>query len=213
MKPNFPRLQMALQCGSLTEARYRGEVAQWLPAFGISPQRLDPQSMMAVAVLMSLFRRELRSRQSGSASPDSAPGAVQQPESALTSFRQGAVAIPSMRPVQSLTFTSNFGISDRPFPRRCCHAMEVLTFLAHTRRRFTQPPMPWVNRTGWAEGYGNLVELNHGRGIQTRYVICPPSLGCRHCACGRRGQLIALMGSTGRSTDAFTMKSGLMAAR
>jgi murein DD-endopeptidase MepM/ murein hydrolase activator NlpD len=56
-----------------------------------------------------------------------------------------------------------------------------------------------VGRSEWANGYGNLIELNHGRGIQTRYGHLSKSLvkpGQRV----KRGEQIALMGSTGRST-------------
>ncbi|TNC92784.1 M23 family metallopeptidase [Thalassolituus sp.] len=48
-------------------------------------------------------------------------------------------------------------------------------------------------------GYGNLVEINHGNGYKTRYAHCKEikvSVG----DVVRKGDLIALMGSTGRST-------------
>ena len=57
-----------------------------------------------------------------------------------------------------------------------------------------------VGRSEWnSGGYGNLVEINHGQGIQTRYghlsrLIAQPGQRVR------RGELIGLMGSTGRST-------------
>jgi murein DD-endopeptidase MepM/ murein hydrolase activator NlpD len=56
-----------------------------------------------------------------------------------------------------------------------------------------------VARAERASGYGNLVELNHGKGIETRYghlskILVAPNSRVK------RGQLIALMGSTGRST-------------
>ena len=57
-----------------------------------------------------------------------------------------------------------------------------------------------VGRSEWNNGgYGNLVEINHGQGIQTRYghlsrLIARPGQRVR------RGELIGLMGSTGRST-------------
>ena len=56
-----------------------------------------------------------------------------------------------------------------------------------------------VDRAEWANGYGNLVELDHGKGIQTRYghlskILVRPNTRVK------RGDLIALMGSTGRST-------------
>ena len=57
-----------------------------------------------------------------------------------------------------------------------------------------------VGRSEWNNGgYGNLVEINHGQGIQTRYG----HLSQRIAQPGqrvRRGELIGLMGSTGRST-------------
>ena len=103
-----------------------------------------------------------------------------------------------MRPVQSLTFTSNFGIRTDPFRGGAAmHAGVDIPGAYATPIYATADAV--VNRTGWAGGYGNLVELNHGRGIQTRYghlssILVAP--GARV----KRGQLIALMGSTGRST-------------
>jgi murein DD-endopeptidase MepM/ murein hydrolase activator NlpD len=56
-----------------------------------------------------------------------------------------------------------------------------------------------VGRSEYSGAYGNLVEINHGQGIQTRYghmsrLIARPGQRVR------RGELIGLMGSTGRST-------------
>ena len=57
-----------------------------------------------------------------------------------------------------------------------------------------------VGRSEWNNGgYGNLVEIDHGQGIQTRYG----HLSQRIAQAGQRvhrGELIGLMGSTGRST-------------
>ena len=56
-----------------------------------------------------------------------------------------------------------------------------------------------VGRSEWAGGYGNLIELQHGQGIATRYGHLTRSLvqpGQRI----RRGDMIGHMGSTGRST-------------
>ena len=57
-----------------------------------------------------------------------------------------------------------------------------------------------VSTAGWnSGGYGNLVKIDHGRGIETRYghlasIIIQPGQRVT------RGQLIGRMGSTGRST-------------
>ena len=56
-----------------------------------------------------------------------------------------------------------------------------------------------VTRAGWAGGYGNLVQIDHGNGWSTLYghnSAILVSAGQRV----RQGQTIALVGSTGRST-------------
>jgi len=56
-----------------------------------------------------------------------------------------------------------------------------------------------VTWSGKRAGYGNLVEINHGKGYVTRYGHNKQPL----VAAGdtvKKGQVIALMGSTGRST-------------
>ena len=61
------------------------------------------------------------------------------------------------------------------------------------------PAKGTVVKAGWQGGYGNLIEVDHGRGIATRYGHLSQVLvhaGDRIT----RGQLIARMGSTGRST-------------
>jgi murein DD-endopeptidase MepM/ murein hydrolase activator NlpD len=56
-----------------------------------------------------------------------------------------------------------------------------------------------VGQAGVQGGYGNLVELHHGAGIATRYGHLS-SIRVNPGERVRRGQLIGLMGSTGRST-------------
>lgn len=48
-------------------------------------------------------------------------------------------------------------------------------------------------------GYGNLVEINHGNGFKTRYAHCKENL-VKVGDVVKKGQLVALMGSSGRST-------------
>ena len=58
-----------------------------------------------------------------------------------------------------------------------------------------------VTYTGSRSGYGKVVEVSHGDGYVTRYshnrenLVAPGNVV-------RKGQAIALMGSTGRSTGA-----------
>ena len=48
-------------------------------------------------------------------------------------------------------------------------------------------------------GYGNLVEINHGNGFVTRYAHCKENL-VKVGDVVKKGQIVALMGSSGRST-------------
>ncbi len=56
-----------------------------------------------------------------------------------------------------------------------------------------------VTFSGDRYGYGNLVEINHGNGFTTRYAHCK-ELKVAVGAVVEKGQVIATMGSTGRST-------------
>lgn len=116
----------------------------------------------------------------------------------LEQLQQGIVAIPSQRPVDAVTFTSGFGVRSDPFRGGAAmHAGVDIPGPIGTSIYATADGI--VGRAEWANGYGNLVEIDHGKGIQTRYghlsqILVQP--GTRVT----RGQLIARMGSTGRST-------------
>jgi len=56
-----------------------------------------------------------------------------------------------------------------------------------------------VLRSGWARGYGNLVVVDHGGGMTTRYAHLERSL-VRSGEDVASGQLIGLVGSTGHAT-------------
>ena len=56
-----------------------------------------------------------------------------------------------------------------------------------------------VITAGWEGGYGNLIEVDHGNGLTTRYGHLS-RIGVQVGDTIQRGQLIGLIGSTGRST-------------
>jgi murein DD-endopeptidase MepM/ murein hydrolase activator NlpD len=116
----------------------------------------------------------------------------------LDQLEQGTIAIPSLKPVKGANFTSGYGVRSDPFQGRAAmHAGIDLAGPLGTEVYATADGI--VDRSEWAGGYGNLVEVNHGKGIQTRYGHLSKALvqpGQRV----KRGDLIALMGSTGRST-------------
>ncbi|WP_277968707.1 M23 family metallopeptidase [Sphingomonas echinoides] len=116
----------------------------------------------------------------------------------LDTLQQGTIAIPSAQPVEHLAYTSNYGIRSDPFRGTAAmHAGVDIPGPMGTPVYATADGV--VDRAERAGGYGNLVELDHGKGIQTRYGHLSKILveaGTRV----HRGQLIALLGSTGRST-------------
>ena len=116
----------------------------------------------------------------------------------LDQLEHGTIAIPSTQPVKGTSLTSGYGVRNDPFRGRAAmHAGIDLAAPIGTPIYATADA--FVERSEWANGYGNLVELNHGRGIQTRYGHLSKSL-VKQGQRVKRGDLIALMGSTGRST-------------
>jgi murein DD-endopeptidase MepM/ murein hydrolase activator NlpD len=118
----------------------------------------------------------------------------------LDQLQDGVIAIPSDKPVKTnVEFTSGFGVRSDPFVHGA--AMHPGIDLAGS---YGTPIYATADgtvlRAGWnSGGYGNMVELDHGRGIVTRYGHMSAVLvhAGDHVT---RGQQIGRMGSTGRST-------------
>ena len=118
----------------------------------------------------------------------------------LDQLQDDVIAIPSDKPIRAeVTFTSGFGVRDDPFHRGA--AMHPGIDLAGS---YGTPIYATADgtvvRAGWnSGGYGNMVELDHGRGITTRYGHMSAVLvhDGDHVT---RGEQIGRMGSTGRST-------------
>jgi murein DD-endopeptidase MepM/ murein hydrolase activator NlpD len=116
----------------------------------------------------------------------------------LDNLQQSAISIPSTQPVSHVTFSSMFGVRSDPFTHTASlHPGVDMPSPVGTPVYATADGI--VDRAERAGGYGNLVEIDHGKGIQTRYghlskILVSPMERVK------RGQLIALTGSTGRST-------------
>lgn len=110
----------------------------------------------------------------------------------------GRISIPSRKPVDSFKLTSQYGFRADPFAgRRARHKGVDMAGPIGTPIYATADGI--VGRAQWVGGYGKYVELNHGGEIQTRYghmsqILVEPNQRVT------KGQIIGLMGSTGRST-------------
>jgi len=118
----------------------------------------------------------------------------------LDQLQDGVIAVPSDKPVKmNVEFTSGFGVRSDPF-----HAGAAMHPGIDLAGSYGTPIYATADgivlRAGWnSGGYGNLVEVDHGRGITTRYGHMSAILvhDGDHIT---RGQQIGRMGSTGRST-------------
>lgn len=117
----------------------------------------------------------------------------------LDNLASGAIAVPSDKPVKTAAFTSGYGVRSDPFRGGAAmHAGIDLAGPYGTPIYATADGT--IRRSGWnSGGYGNLIEVDHGRGIETRYGHLSAIL-VQAGQQVKRGQLIARMGSTGRST-------------
>ena len=116
----------------------------------------------------------------------------------LNTLQSAVAAIPAYMPVKDYRYTSGFGFRYDPFNGG--GAMHAGVDMAGA---MGEPIYASANGTvlqaGRSGGYGNLVELSHGKGIDTRYghlsaiLVKPGQLV-------KQGDLIGRMGSTGRST-------------
>ncbi|HYN46419.1 MAG TPA: M23 family metallopeptidase [Allosphingosinicella sp.] len=184
------QVAMVEQVRAATRTRYRATAAS-LRRIGINPARLQQ------AVAMGGPYEPV---------PATADNADPRFRALFTSWRaldqleQGVAGIPSAQPIQAgANFTSGYGIRSDPFRGRAAmHAGIDLAGPYGTPIYATADGT--IGRSEWnSGGYGNLVEIDHGQGIQTRYghlsrMIARPGQRVR------RGELIGLMGSTGRST-------------
>jgi murein DD-endopeptidase MepM/ murein hydrolase activator NlpD len=107
--------------------------------------------------------------------------------------------VPYRKPViGEVEFTSGFGVRNDPFLGR--PAMHTgLDFRAATGDPVRVTANGKVVSSGWAGGYGRMVEIDHGNGLSTRYGHLS-EINVKVGDAVRIGQVIGAVGSTGRST-------------
>jgi murein DD-endopeptidase MepM/ murein hydrolase activator NlpD len=106
--------------------------------------------------------------------------------------------LPSIPPVHTGFYSSNFGWRIDPFTG--ANAMhEGVDFVADKGTPIYASAGGVVDYAGLDASYGNMVEIDHGNDIVTRYAHASKVL-VKVGQVVRRGQEIAEVGSTGRST-------------
>lgn len=164
------------------DARYQA-AARELRRMGLTPQRLgvggpfEPATTRADPTFKALFNSWRR----------------------LDTLQDGVIAVPSEAPIRNAALTSGFGVRSDPFGRgRAMHA--GIDFAGPIGTPIYATADGVVSEAAFnSGGYGNLIKIDHGRGIETRYAHLHRMM-VRAGERVRRGQLIGQMGSTGRST-------------
>jgi murein DD-endopeptidase MepM/ murein hydrolase activator NlpD len=178
------QLQQAALVAKALDVRYQVTTAE-LKRLGITPARVGSTQAMGgpfESAANSTFKNLFESWKK------------------LDQLQDGVIAIPSDKPVKAnVEFTSGFGVRSDPF-----HAGAAMHPGIDLAGAYGTPIYATADgtvlRAGWnSGGYGNLVEIDHGRGIATRYghmsaILVHPG---DHVT---RGEQIGRMGSTGRST-------------
>ena len=118
----------------------------------------------------------------------------------LMTLNELATAMPLAFPLDSDDFrvTSGFGARSDPFNHG--HAFHSGVDLAGPEgAHIIAPSDGKVVEAGWQNAYGNTVDISHGYGFVTRYGHLSKIL-VRPGQTVKKGELIAIQGSTGRST-------------
>jgi murein DD-endopeptidase MepM/ murein hydrolase activator NlpD len=116
----------------------------------------------------------------------------------LMQDRSNAWLIPSVMPVKNSYFSSNFGWRIDPFTgKEAMH--EGVDFVVPTGTPVYASAGGIVQYAGPHPQFGNLVEIDHGNGVITRYAHNSKVL-VQVGQMVRRGQKISLSGATGRAT-------------
>ena len=183
-----------------TEARvHQIEERQKILAEMIAGEKVDPEIIAKLGYVDALGK----GAQGGPF--DSASQADPTFKSLFTSWKKldnladGAIAVPSEKPVRTAEFTSGYGTRTDPF-RGGAARHQGIDLAAPIGTPIYATADGIVVAAGWnSGGYGNLIKVDHGRGIETRYGHLSAIL----VRAGQRivrGQQIGRMGSTGRST-------------
>lgn len=116
----------------------------------------------------------------------------------LKSYELAQSKIPSILPCAG-NLASQFGIRNNPFGRKSTETHSGLDIANSTGTSIKATADGIVTYSGWKDGYGNVVIIDHENGYESFYGH-NSQLKVSEGTQVKRGDVISLMGSTGRST-------------
>jgi murein DD-endopeptidase MepM/ murein hydrolase activator NlpD len=116
----------------------------------------------------------------------------------LSHHRERLAAMPSIMPTRGWLTSAFMSMRMHPI-LHLARPHEGIDVTAPMGAEIEAPAAGIVTDVKWEEGYGNMITLDHGFGLVTRFAHCSKILAVRGQRV-KRGQKIALVGSTGLST-------------
>jgi len=113
-------------------------------------------------------------------------------------LRQPVIAVPSRHPTNAGYVSSNFGWRHHPVLGRRKHHGGI-DIAAPEGTPVYATADGFVGRADYSRSYGNVIYLDHGSDLETRYAHLS-DLNVRAGQRVKKGDLIGFVGSTGRST-------------
>ena len=113
-------------------------------------------------------------------------------------YREMMKSVPVGKPVWSYWVSSAFGKRSDPFNKKSASHKGV-DLASNKGNKVKTMAKGKVVRSGWAGGYGNLIEIDHGNGFKTKYAHLNKSY-VKKGQTVDAGDAIGEVGSTGRST-------------
>ena len=164
--------------------------------FGTMPPQGGPDSMDGAASLQSGEIAELLDELQAQIEDRSRQLDVL--EALLGNRRLSQEVRPEGRPIRGGWMSSGFGYRADPFTgKRAFHG--GLDFVNHEGSDVLAIAAGVVTFSGRRGNYGNMIEIDHGNGLVTRYAHNKENLVAVGDAV-KKGEVIGLVGSTGRST-------------
>ncbi len=180
-KSRGDRLRLAFRLAGLTPSSYIPKAGS---LGGPLIEAKDPRALAAVLDVDEAFAERIQH----AATNLSEAGAL----------ADAAAKLPFSRPTTATPQTSSYGVRFDPFTRRpAFHSGLDFAGAPNSPIYSTAPGV--VSFTGVRSGYGNTIEIDHGRGFKTRYAHLQ-AIGVRPGQKVTVGTRIGGMGSTGRST-------------
>lgn len=116
----------------------------------------------------------------------------------LMTLEKVASSLPFAKPMRNYYISSGFGARSDPLTHRVAKH-QGLDFVGMNKEKIFSPSSGVVILAGKFSDYGNAVVIDHGSGVTTRYGHLS-EVKVKKGQLVKKGDIIALQGSTGRST-------------